>query len=130
MSYSRWGGRNSGKFYTYWLSTESKVREEQMFDISGFTAIEYKDYLDLGMDGLIDMLKERLQKMNDEWDADPTNDRGKVSFLPESYTDAEWEELKIYIGEWVADVKEEFDTPSQLYRDGKITLEDAFIEEV
>jgi len=121
MSYSRWIG---SCWYTYWLSTESKERNEQMFDICGFTTISYQQILDLGIDGVIDMLKAKLAEINSRPDED------RPMFTPEGYTDDEWDELKIYIKRWVADVKEEFDTPSQLYRDGELTLEEAFVEEI
>jgi len=123
MSYSRWG---SSCWYSYWLTTDSKVRNEQRFDIGGFTTISYQDVLDNGIDGVIEILKDRLVKRNEELKAKPDT----ISFCAESYTDAEWEELKIYINEWVTDVKSEFDTPSQKYRDGEMTLEDAFVEEI
>ena len=121
MSYSRWG---SSAFYTYWLSSESKERNEQMFDICGFSTISYQQILDLGIDGVIDMLKAKLDEINSRPDED------RPMFAPEGYTDDEWEELKIYIGRWVDDIKGEFDTPSQLYRDGVLTLEEAFVEEI
>lgn len=125
MSYSRWG---FSSFYTYWLATDSDVREEQMFDICGFTTISYQDILDYDIDGVIDILKDRLVKMNEDFKKNPPDDGMKL--FADSYTDEEWDELKGYIKEWVKDVKDEYDTPSQQYKDGKITLEDAFIEEV
>jgi hypothetical protein len=120
MSYSRW---SNSCWYTYWLATNSKVREEQEFDICGFTTISYEDVDELGFDKTIEMLKDRFASMK-------KSNKSNTLFLGKKYTEEEWQELKGYIQEWYDEVKEQFNTPSQKYRDGKITLEQAFVEEI
>ena len=111
MSYSRWG--SSSVWYTYWCAggpiDGDENRDEQLFDICSVTMFTYKDLKD-DIDGCIDKVRE-------------IHDGKKVT--PEEY-----KELKGYMESFMADVEREFNTPSQLYRDGEISLEEAFIEEV
>lgn len=51
MSYSRWGGRGSGNWYTYWMCQDKKTenRDTAIFYICGlvsFTAKELRDDMD------------------------------------------------------------------------------------
>jgi len=55
MSYSRWGGRGSGHWYTYWVARideENEDRDAAMFCIccvASFSAKELRDAMDLCM---------------------------------------------------------------------------------
>lgn len=111
MSYSRWG---SSVWYTYWCahggaSADDDKRDEQLFDICTVKMFTYKELKD-DIDGCIDKVRE-------------IHDGKKVT--PEEY-----KELKGYMESFMTDIEKEFNTPSQLYKDGEITLEEAFIEEV
>jgi len=123
MSYSRWG---NSVWYTYWCSTESKKRDDQLFDICGTHAFTYGELKTRGIDGCIEKLKDIITEKNNE----ENKMKQENMFVGHNYTTEEYEELKGYIREFMKDVEDEFNTPSQLYRDGVITLEDAFIEEV
>ena len=84
MSYSRWGGRGSGYWYTFWL-VQAKVTENRDTAIFAvcttacFTAKELRE----DMDGCLRKVKE---------------------FSPDGDTD----ELKIYMTEFLADVDAEY----------------------
>jgi hypothetical protein len=123
MSYSRWG---NSVFYTYWAISDSNERDGQIFDICGVKSYTYREIKEFGLDGIIENLKEFICECNK-----PENkDKGENIFVPGEYTDEEYEELKGYIREFMKDVEDEYNTPSQLYKDGKITLQDAFLGEL
>ncbi len=60
MSYSRWGSRGSGHWYTYWCvqDKETENRDTAIFDICtvvSFTAKQLRD----DMDGCMDEVRKR-----------------------------------------------------------------------
>jgi len=86
MSYSRWGSRGSGYWYTYWHcpNDETENRDTAIFAVCGvkeFTAKELRDDLDSCMD--------KIKKL------EPNGDT---------------EELKIYAKEFLSDVDEDYTT--------------------
>ena len=111
MSYSRWG--SSSIWYTYWCSGaigDDDKRDEQLFDICSVMMFTYRELKD-DISGCID-------KVKDSEDAPITN------------SENDYKELQGYMESFMADVEEQYNTPSQLYKDGEISLEEAFIEEV
>jgi hypothetical protein len=52
MSYSRWAGRGSGHWYTYWKSQDRSIRENRnnavfdIFEVTAFTAKQLRDNMD------------------------------------------------------------------------------------
>ena len=84
MSYSRWGGRGSGHWYTYWLlqDEETENRDTAAFEIctvATFTAKQLRDDMDACMAEVI--------KRDDHGDID---------------------ELREYATEFLADVDSEY----------------------
>jgi len=84
MSYSRWGSRGSGYWYTYWHcpNDETENRDTAIFAVCGvkeFTAKELRDDLDSCMD--------KIKKL------EPNGDT---------------EELKKYAKEFLSDVDEDY----------------------
>lgn len=80
MSYSRWGSRGSGRWYTFWMSQDKKTenRDTAWFEIctiANFTAKELRD----DMDGCMAKVHE----------IDP---------------DGDTDELRIYATEFLADI--------------------------
>ena len=84
MSYSRWGGRGSGQWYTFWcasLETKKEDRDNAIFSIcavTSFTAKELRDDID-----------SCIKKVKD---------------ICENCSTDELEELKIYMNEFLEDV--------------------------
>ena len=85
MAYSRWGGRGSGNWYTYWMippEGEKENRNNALFDICGVATFTAKQ------------LREKLtQCLNEVHKKDL---EGDIS------------ELKIYIDEFLKDVETEY----------------------
>jgi len=84
MSYSRWGSRGSGHWYTYWCCQpqETENRDTALFDVCGvkcFTAKELRDDLDACM--------AEIKEIDPEGDTD---------------------ELKVYAGEFLVDIDKEY----------------------
>ena len=84
MSYSRWGSRGSGHWYTYWLvrDMETENRDTAFFDIctvACFTAKQLRDNMGRCMD--------EVRKLDDVGDI---------------------EELRQYANEFLADVDREY----------------------
>lgn len=95
MSYSRWGSRGSGHWFTFWTSQdeETENRDTAIFDIcsvKSFTAKELRDDLD----GCMDVIKG----IDVEGDT---------------------EELKVYCREFLEDVNEEYPSNSKSDIDDK-----------
>ena len=117
MSYSRW---SNSSWYTFWCSSNATKREEEIFSICSIREFSYRDFVEEGIDFCIEELKKSIEE---------SNKKNKM-FSGGIYTDKDYEELKEYMQMFVDDVKNHYDTPSQRYHDGDITLEDAFIEEI
>jgi hypothetical protein len=116
MSYSRWG---SSVWYTYWCAhggaSADDKRDEQLFDICTVKMFTYKELKD-DIDGCIDKVREIVDTAN------ATNE-GSTQITADEY-----KELQGYMESFMADIEKEFNTPSQLYKDGEISLDEAFIE--
>ena len=70
MSYSRWGGRGSGHWYTYWLAqnTESENRDSAVFvvcSVTCFSAKKLRDNMDECMSVAHEVDKEQSQEPGD-----------------------------------------------------------------
>ena len=104
MSYSRW---SNSCFYTFWCASKATCRDEEIFDVCAVKSFTYKELVD-DIDACITDIKN----------------------IETDHTEEELKELKGYMLEFIEDVKEEYNTPSQKYRDGEITLDEAFIEEI
>ena len=91
MAYSRWGGRGSGHWYTYWCghpSDEQETKDNAWFDICGLCQFTAKD--------LGDDIESCL----------------KVVAKKDSFTDEEkLNELRTYIAEFLKDVEIDYPTP-------------------
>lgn len=88
MSYSRWGSRGSGHWYTYWHThpqNEIETRDSAIFDICAVMQFSAKE------------LRENIDKCIE-----------KVSTLDKMATEEKLEELKIYIREFLIDVDKEY----------------------
>ena len=86
MSYSRWGGRGSGHWYTYWhvpTRGEVETRDNALFDICGVCMFFAKDLRD-DIEGCLFVVMEK----------DSLADKSKL------------DELRIYISEFLEDVDE------------------------
>lgn len=118
MSFSRWG---NSCWYTFWCASDATKREDEVFSVCGIRDFTYRDLVEDGLDVCIKELKKRIKEQN----KDPKN-----KFGGGKYTEQEYEELKGYMKVFIDEVKKQYNTPSQRYRDGELTLEDAFIEEV
>lgn len=84
MSYSRWGSRGSGHWYTYWQvqADETEDRDTSIFvicSVASFTAKQLRENIDNCMD--------QVKKVDGEGDID---------------------ELKIYAMEFLSDVDAEY----------------------
>jgi len=121
MSYSRWGANSV--WYTFWCASDSKKRDDQLFDVCGVKTFTYA-MLNESIDNCIESIKETVKQNNNK------KNSKKLNLCGSGYTDKEYEELKGYMREFINDVREQYDTPSDKYRRGEITLDDAFIEEV
>jgi len=67
MSYSRWGGRGSGHWYTYWhiQDEETENRDTAIFCVCGVTNFTAKE-----LRKNIDSCMKKVQKMDNEGDLD------------------------------------------------------------
>lgn len=86
MSYSRWGSRGSGHWYTYWCCPHKGVTEDRnnaIFAVSGTVSFDFS------AQELREHLEECLEKIRKE-------DAGDL------------EELKIYIAEFLSDIDAEY----------------------
>jgi len=93
MSYSRWGSRGSGHWYTYWCvhpSNEIETKDNAIFEICGVVQLSAKQIRDD-----IDKCIERVSQKDD------------------SATPAKLEELKIYMSEFIQDVDIEYKNDNQ-----------------
>lgn len=84
MSYSRWGGRGSGNWYTFWMyqDKETENRDTALFDICTVAMFSAKRLRD-DLEGCMAKVREK----------DPEGDI---------------EELKVYVGEFLSDVDDEY----------------------
>ena len=84
MSYSRWGGRGSSHWYTYWAvqDKETENRDTAIFDICSVMTFTAKDLRD-DLNGCMELVKSK----------DP---------------DGNIEELRGYALEFLSDVDEEY----------------------
>jgi hypothetical protein len=101
MSYSRW---INSFWYTYWACPAEEYkdsRDAQRFDICGIKSYTYKELKD-DLDGCIEGLKAYMKENG------PKQDK-KYTFVPETATDEEFEELKGYMKEFMRDVEEDED---------------------
>ena len=119
MSYSRWGG---SVWYTYWCSSDAKTRGEEVFDVC---SVKYFTYDELKINGLDECINNLIKYISIR-SKDPDDDM----FCVDKYSKEEYNELKGYMRTFMADVEEQYNTPSQRYHDGEITLEEAVIEEL
>ena len=88
MSYSRWGSRGSGHWYTYWCvhpSGEKEDRDNAIFDICCVIQLSAKE------------IREDIQGCID-----------RVASNDDSASAEQLEELKVYMGEFLQDVDEEY----------------------
>ena len=85
MSYSRWGSRGSGHWYTYWCSSINPTRDTALFDICSVAIFTAKD--------LRDDIEACLQVVSKK---DPSADKELL------------DELRIYISEFLEDVDKEY----------------------
>jgi hypothetical protein len=88
MSYSRWGSRGSGHWYTYWRvhpGSEAETRDNALFDICDVAIFTAKDLRD-DLESCIAVVAQK----------DETADESELN------------ELKIYISEFLADVDAEY----------------------
>ena len=88
MSYSRWGSRGSGHWYTYWHvhpSDEEETKDNALFDICGLCQFTAKDL----RDDIESCLKVVAKKDSDA-------DEAKLN------------ELRIYIAEFLEDVESDY----------------------
>lgn len=106
MSYSRWG---TSHWYTYWCTSPNENRHEQLFDICTVRMFTYKQLID-DIDKCLKTVKEETGVKQKKID-----------------------ELRIYMLEFISDVKKDKSlivSPSDRYKEGEISLDEAFIEEV
>jgi hypothetical protein len=88
MSYSRWGSRDSGYWYTYWCVQAPGVKETKdnalftVFEICSFTAKQLRNDMEKCIDNVA--IKDRV---------------AKKEFL---------QELKIYMNEFLRDVEKKY----------------------
>ena len=88
MSYSRWGSRGSGHWYTYWCvhpSNEEETADNALFDVCGVAVFKAKDLRD-GIESCLAVVAKK----------DEGADKAKL------------DELRIYISEFLTDVDEEY----------------------
>jgi hypothetical protein len=88
MSYSRWGSRGSGHWYTYWCvhpSNSVETKDNALFDICGVATFTAKDLRD-DLDSCIAVVAKK----------DKEADSAKL------------DELKVYISEFLEDVDNEY----------------------
>ena len=105
MSYSRWG---SSRWYTFWCASDAKKRADEVFDICAEKSFTYGELLE-DIDSCIEVIRSGDKKC----------------------TEAELEELKGYMENFIADIQEKYPkTPSEKYKDGEINIEEAFIGEL
>ena len=98
MSYSRW---SNSVFYTFWCSTVSKKKEDQLFDICGTKSFTYGELND-SIENCISQLK---QICDENSKLDPED---KPMFSSVGYTDEEYDELRGYMQEFISDVNENY----------------------
>ncbi len=116
MSYSRWGSRGSGYWYTYWCVSDSEERNKQLFDICTVARFTYKQLVD-DIDKCLEDVRGLIVKRKEKQETDQ-------KLL---------DELKVYMLEFMDDVKNDKDlivSPSDKYKEGEISLDDAFLGEV
>lgn len=83
MSYSRWGSRGSGHWYTYWFAQDDEIetRDNALFDICGVVMFTAKD-LRNDVESCLNIVAKK----------DSLADKDKL------------DELRIYISEFLEDV--------------------------
>ena len=83
MSYSRWGSRGSGHWYTYWFAQDDEIetRDNALFDICGVVMFTAKD-LRNDVEACLNIVAKK----------DLLADKDKL------------DELRIYISEFLEDV--------------------------
>ena len=87
MAYSRWGGKGSGYWYTYWRYIENTNKQKEIFEISCLISFTYKE------------LKEDIEKCLDiVYDKDLIK---KDFFTSKNLLN----ELKIYMVKFLNDVE-------------------------
>lgn len=124
MSYSRW---SNSCWYTYWCTSSDETMNGQHFDVAGIKTFTYGEMKEHGIDGCIELLKETIKEQNKL----ENRNKRKNMFMAEKHTEKEYDELKGYMREFMDDVESsEYNTPSEQYKRGEITLEEAFIEEL
>lgn len=108
MSYSRWGG---SRFYTFWRSTKSKVKDDQIFDIMFDMGREltftYRE-LSYNMDGCLNKCEELCSKpytwhMRKDF-FPPYEETEEVIEPPRPFEIGDREELKLYMLQFIEDV--------------------------
>ena len=100
MSYSRW---SNSKWYTFWASffeDDSIKRIDQIFRICTVRSFTYKE-LKEDIDKCIVLTKEAIRESEKRDDL--------FSYELESYSNEDFEELKIYMKEFMKDVEEDSD---------------------
>ena len=87
MSYSRWGGRGSGHWYTFWcaINKEKENRDNAIFEVCAVIQLSAKE--------LRDNMEAALQK---------------VAAVDSYATKKLLDELKIYMNEFLLDIDEEY----------------------
>ena len=87
MSYSRWGSRGSGYWYTYWFAQgdEIETRDNALFDICGICMFTAKDLRD-DIESCLNLVAKK----------DSSADKDKL------------DELRIYISEFLEDINKTY----------------------
>ena len=109
MSYSRWSNSVWYTFWSYSGNTEyklptKKLKNSQTFEICNLVSycVTYGKLDDIGVDNVI---KEIMLHYSKSY---PITLMGKESVFEEHYTEEEYEELKGYLLEFIADVDDHF----------------------
>ncbi|KKM20014.1 hypothetical protein LCGC14_1649800 [marine sediment metagenome] len=93
MAYSRWGGRGSGYWHTFWCShplEEKETRDNAIFEICGICQLAAKDLRD-DIESCLKSVAEQDSFIT--YAGDYTSKKEKL------------DELRIYIAEFLVDVK-------------------------
>jgi len=96
MSYSRW---SNSVWYTFWCSSGSDKRDEQLFSICGVTIFTYAD-LKQGLDICIDKIKNIVIEIKNK------DNESSIGIF--EYSEDDYDELKVYMKRFIKDVEEEY----------------------
>lgn len=111
MSYSRW---STSIWYTFWTSMSessefkwptTRLKENQFFEICDLVSsyhISYGELSKLGVDGVIEEVRNFYSNSH------KVRILGEEEMFKKEYTDEEFDELKIYLLEFMRDVDEHF----------------------